>query len=104
MVANGFVFTAGKIPAITGLDNQPETFKEQDRQTLRSLTAVLEAAGSGPAHIVKVNTYLTDPGQLEEYNRVYAKFFDNAKPARRSSLAWRPSATHHRAFPRSRIR
>ncbi|MHA7300210.1 RidA family protein [Pseudarthrobacter sp. MDT1-22] len=63
-MANGFVFTAGQIPAITELDHQPETFEEQVRQTIRNLTTVLEAAGSGPAQVVKVNTYLTDPGQL----------------------------------------
>jgi 2-iminobutanoate/2-iminopropanoate deaminase len=84
VVANGFVFTAGQIPAITGLDHQPETFEEQVRQTLLNLKAVLEAAGSGLDHVVKVNTYLTEPGQLEEYNHVYAEFFANAKPARTS--------------------
>jgi 2-iminobutanoate/2-iminopropanoate deaminase len=34
--------------------------------------------------VVKVNTYLTDPDQLEEYNRVYAEFFGTARPARTS--------------------
>lgn len=82
--ANGFVFTAGQIPAITGLDDQPGTFGEQVRQTLLNLKAVLETAGSGLDHVVKVNTYLTDPAQLEEYNRVYSEFFDDAKPARTS--------------------
>jgi 2-iminobutanoate/2-iminopropanoate deaminase len=84
VVANGFVFTAGQIPAITGLDDQPDTFGEQVRQTLRNLKTVLEAADSGLDHVVKVNTYLTDPGQLEEYNSVYAEFFGNIKPARTS--------------------
>lgn len=84
VVANGFVFTAGQIPAISGLDDQPESFTEQVRQTIRNLEAVLKAAGSGLEHVVKVNTYLTDPGQLEEYNRVYVEFFGAAKPARTS--------------------
>jgi 2-iminobutanoate/2-iminopropanoate deaminase len=43
---------------------------------------VLEAAGSGLDHVVKVNAYLTDPGRLEDYNRVYTEFFGTAKPAR----------------------
>lgn len=45
---------------------------------------VLEArtAGSGLEHVVKVNAYLTDPGWLEDYNRVYTEFFGTAKPAR----------------------
>lgn len=84
VVANGFVFTAGQIPAVSGLDDQPESFADQVRQTIRNLESVLIAAGSGLEHVVKVNTYLTDPGQLEEYNRVYVEFFGAAKPARTS--------------------
>lgn len=84
VVANGFVFTAGQIPAISGLDDQPESFTDQVRQTIRNLESALKAAGSGLEHVVKVNTYLTDPGQLEEYNRVYVEFFGTAKPARTS--------------------
>jgi 2-iminobutanoate/2-iminopropanoate deaminase len=76
------VFTAGQIPAISGLDDQPDTFEDQVRQTIINLRSVLEAAGSGLEHVVKVNGYLTDPGQLEAYNRVYSEFFSGAKPAR----------------------
>lgn len=82
VVANGFVFTAGQIPAISGLDDQPDTFEEQVRQTILNLRSVLEAAGSGLEHVVKVNAYLTDPDRLEDYNRVYSEFFGTAKPAR----------------------
>jgi 2-iminobutanoate/2-iminopropanoate deaminase len=82
VVANGFVFTAGQIPAISGLEDQPDTFEDQVRQTIINLRSVLEAAGSGLEHVVKVNGYLTDPSQLEAYNRVYLEFFAAAKPAR----------------------
>lgn len=82
VVANGFVFTSGQIPARTGLDDQPATFGEQVRQTIENLEAVLEAAGSGLGHVVKVSAFLTDPGQLDEYNRAYAEYFGPAKPAR----------------------
>ena len=37
VVANGFVFTAGQIPAISGLDDQPDTFEDQVRQTILNL-------------------------------------------------------------------
>ena len=82
VAANGFVFTAGQIPAISGLDDQPDTFEDQVRQTIMNLRSVLEAAGSGLEHVVKVNGYLTDSSQLEAYNRVYSEFFGAAKPAR----------------------
>ncbi|WP_185751226.1 RidA family protein [Arthrobacter sp. 31Y] len=82
VIANGFVFTSGQIPAITGLDDQPDTFEGQVRQTIQNLAGVLEAAGSSLDHVVKVNTYLTSQDQLEEYNRVYVEYFGTAKPAR----------------------
>jgi 2-iminobutanoate/2-iminopropanoate deaminase len=82
VAANGFVFTAGQIPALSGLDDQPDTFEDQVRQTIINLRSVLEEAGSGLEHVVKVNGYLTDPSQLEAYNRVYSEFFGAAKPAR----------------------
>ncbi|WP_284753044.1 RidA family protein [Arthrobacter sp. efr-133-R2A-120] len=94
VMANGFVFTSGQIPAaITGLDDQPETFEGQVRQAIENLRAVLEAAGSSLAHVVKVNTYLTSQDQLEEYNRVYTEYFGSAKPARTSVCVslWRVS-------------
>ncbi|MDQ0212469.1 RidA family protein [Arthrobacter bambusae] len=84
VIANGFVFTSGQIPAITGLDDQAESFEGQVRQTIENLRTVLEAAGSSLAHVVKVNTYLTSKDQLEEYNRVYTEYFGPAMPARTS--------------------
>jgi 2-iminobutanoate/2-iminopropanoate deaminase len=82
LVANGLVFTAGQIPAISGLDDQPAAFEDQVRQSIRNLQLVLEAAGSDLEHVVKVNAYLTDPDRLEDYNRVYTECFGTAKPAR----------------------
>lgn len=84
VVANGLVFTAGQIPARIGLTDQPAEFAEQVRQTIRNLQAILEEAGSDLQHVVKVNTYLTNPEQLAEYNAVYEEFFGRHKPARTS--------------------
>ncbi|MDN5791988.1 MAG: RidA family protein, partial [Brevibacterium aurantiacum] len=47
-----------------------------------NLRSVLETAGSGIDQVVKVNAYLTAPEQREPFNRVYADFFGEAKPAR----------------------
>ncbi|WP_081747046.1 RidA family protein [Arthrobacter sp. H5] len=84
VVANGFVFTSGQIPARTSLADQPETFSEQVRQTILNLQAILTEAGSGLEHVVKVNTYLTSEEQLGEYNRVYEEYFGPHRPARTS--------------------
>jgi len=82
VVSGHLVFTAGQIPAQTGLDDQPASFAEQVRQTLRNLEAILIEAGSSLSHLVKVNAYLTDPAQLEPFNEVYRELLGHAPPAR----------------------
>ncbi|WP_311969751.1 RidA family protein [Pseudomonas baltica] len=82
VISGHLVFTAGQIPASESLDSQPETFEEQVRQTLRNLEAILIAAGSDFDHVIKVNGYLTDPAQLEPFNRVYTEVLGHAPPAR----------------------
>ncbi|HEY0287025.1 MAG TPA: RidA family protein [Pseudomonas sp.] len=82
VVSGNLVFTAGQIPARNDFESQPEGFEEQVRQTLRNLEAILIAAGSDLDHVIKVNGYLTDPAQLEPFNRVYAQVLGHAPPAR----------------------
>ena len=84
VVANGLVFTSGQIPAVSSMQDQPEDFGGKVKQTLANLETVLLAAGSGLEHVTKVTTYLTDPGQLAEYNGIYATFFGSRLPARTS--------------------
>ncbi|MEE1801947.1 Rid family hydrolase [Streptomyces sp. JV176] len=78
--AGGFVFTTGQIPAAPG--EAIGTFEDEVYATLRHLESVLTAAGSSLQHIVKVNAYLSDPGQLDTYNRVYETFMAGQRPAR----------------------
>lgn len=82
VVSGHLVFTAGQIPSLGRLEEQPESFKDQVRQTFANLAAILEAAGSSLSHIVKVNAYLTDPDQLEPFNEVYKEILGYAPPAR----------------------
>ena len=81
VVANGFVFTTGQVP-FRADGTLPERFEDQVRVCIENLRSVLEAAGSDLAHVVKVTAFLTDPAQREEFNRVYAEYFGEAKPAR----------------------
>ncbi|WP_054898087.1 RidA family protein [Pseudomonas sp. NBRC 111137] len=82
VISGHLVFTAGQIPARGSLDQQLDTFEDEVRQTLRNLEAILIEAGSDFDHVIKVNGYLTDPAQLEPFNRVYTEILGHAPPAR----------------------
>lgn len=81
IVANGFVFTTGQVP-FTADGEAPESFADQVATCIENLRSVLVAAGSDLDRVVKVNAYLTSPEQREPFNRVYAEYFGEAKPAR----------------------
>lgn len=81
VVANGFVFTTGQVP-FRADGTAPGEFTDQVRVCIENLRSVLEAAGSGLDLVVKVNAFLTSPEQRDPFNRVYAEYFGDAKPAR----------------------
>jgi 2-iminobutanoate/2-iminopropanoate deaminase len=83
IVAGGFVFCSGQIPLdpatgqlITG------DVKLQTARVMDSLKAVLEAAGSSLARVVKTTIYVSDLGNYASVNEVYGRYFGAAPPAR----------------------
>jgi 2-iminobutanoate/2-iminopropanoate deaminase len=54
----------------------------QTRRALDSLRAVLEAAGSSLAQVVKTTIYLADLGDFGTVNEIYAGYFAAEPPAR----------------------
>jgi 2-iminobutanoate/2-iminopropanoate deaminase len=90
IVAGGFVFASGQIP----IDPQTGEFVaggvgEQTEQVLRNLSAVLKAAGSDFAHVVKTTVYLADMHDFAAMNEVYGRYFQTAPPARATVQAAR---------------
>lgn len=83
IVANGMVFTAGQVPLIPSEGKLIEgDIQVQARQSLENVQAVLEAAGSSLANVVKVTVFLQNMGDFAAMNEVYAEFFNEAPPAR----------------------
>ena len=83
IVANGWVFTAGQValdPATMEL--VPGDVTAQTERVFDNLTAVLTAAGSGFARVIKATVYLADMGDFAAVNAVYAKRFGDHRPAR----------------------
>lgn len=83
VVANGLVFTAGQLALIPGTKDMAEGgIQAQTEQALKNLKAVLEAAGTSLAQVVKVTVFLQDMDDFAAMNEVYARFFDEKPPAR----------------------
>ncbi len=88
--ANGFLFLSGQIP----LDPESGQFiagdiRAQTERVLKNLQAVLEAAGSTLAEVVKTTVYLADLNDFAAMNEVYARFFSQEPPARATVQAAR---------------
>ena len=83
IVANGFLYTAGQI-ALDPATMQVETegITEQTEQVMRNLAAILAAAGSDFAKVVKTTVFLTDMADFQAMNEVYARAFGDHRPAR----------------------
>jgi 2-iminobutanoate/2-iminopropanoate deaminase len=78
-----FVFTAGQIPLDPATGQIVEGGIEvQTRQALTNVSAVLQAAGTSLANVVKTTVFLADIGEFQAMNGVYAGFFGDAPPAR----------------------
>jgi 2-iminobutanoate/2-iminopropanoate deaminase len=55
--------------------------REQHEQCWRNLLGLLEAAGMGPEHLVRVNAYLVGADQIPIYREVRDRMIGDAKPA-----------------------
>jgi 2-iminobutanoate/2-iminopropanoate deaminase len=82
IVANGFVFCSGTV----GIDPQtgllPDGVAEQTEQALLNLAAILEAAGSSIAQLVKTTIFYTNVEDFAAINDVYVQHMPDPPPAR----------------------
>ena len=79
----GIVYVSGQLPINPkSKDKHVGSIEEQTEQALANLQAILEAAGSGKDHVLKVNVYISDIALWDRVNAVYAAFFGNHRPAR----------------------
>lgn len=82
IVVNGMLFASGQIPInpATG-EIEGADIKEQAELVCQNIGALLEAAGTDYARVVKTTCFLADMSDFAPFNEVYAKYFTE-KPAR----------------------
>ena len=80
---NGLVFCSGQIPLDpVSMQIVEGDVQAQTERVLLNLQAVVEAAGSSLAHVVKTTVFLADMNEFSAMNEVYARFFSEHRPAR----------------------
>ena len=77
------VYTSGQIPInpATGVFVEGG-IKEQTRQSLLNVKAILEEAGLTMGDVLKTTVFMADMNDFAEMNAVYAEFFKEPYPAR----------------------
>ena len=82
MKVGNLVFTSGQI-AINPATMQVEAIdiQGQTEQVCKNICAVLDAAGTSIAKVVKTTCFLADMGDFAAFNEIYGKYF-TSKPAR----------------------
>ena len=78
-----YIFTSGQIP----IDPATGCFveggiKEQTRQSLLNVKAILNEAGTTLDHVIKTTVFMADMNDFAEMNSVYSEFFNTPYPAR----------------------
>ena len=77
------VYTSGQIPIdpATGVFAEGG-IKEQTRQSLTNVKAILEKVGLTMSNVVKTTVFMADMNDFAEMNSIYAEFFTEPYPAR----------------------
>lgn len=80
--ANGFVYCSGQLPIDPVTGTMPGDIKEQTRQSLLNVQAILREAGLDFCNVVKTTVLLSDISYFGSMNEVYAELFSAPFPAR----------------------
>ena len=83
IVAGGFVYTAGQLALDPGTGQLvPGDVRIQTKRVMENLKAILEAAGTSLANVVKTTVFLRDMNDFGAMNEIYGSYFQEDPPAR----------------------
>jgi len=81
--ANGTVYVSGQLPLCPATMAFPsDDVKDQTRQSLENVGAVLAEAGYSFANVVKATVFIKDMTEFASVNEVYNEYLGEVKPAR----------------------
>lgn len=81
--AGGFLFVSGQVPLVPSTGEVVGAdIKDQSKQVMENLQAILKEAGLTFDDAVKLTVYLTDISNFAVFNEIYASYFNRPYPAR----------------------
>lgn len=85
--SGSFLFCSGQIPLTPTGELVSGDIKDQTKQVMANVTAVLEAAGLTLANVVKTTIFLSSMDLFASVNEVYGSYFTENPPARSTVAA-----------------
>ncbi len=76
------LYISGQLPLDPATKKMPEDVREQTRQSMKNIKAIVEAAGSSMDQVIRCGIFVTDLADFAAINEEYATFFSGDYPAR----------------------
>lgn len=76
------IFVSGQLPIDPSTGLLAQGLENQTRQSLFNIKAVLEAAGSSLAKVLKTTVFIRDMADFTKVNQIYSEYFTDKEPAR----------------------
>lgn len=81
--AGNMLYVSGQVPIDAASGEVIQTnITEETHQVMKNLDAILRAAGSSFAQVVKCTIFIRDMGQFSAINEAYGQYFSENPPAR----------------------
>ena len=80
--AGDYIFVSGMVGFGPDGEIVPGGVASETDRIMQDLAALLQKAGATLSNVVKVNVFLTDGADFDQFNHAYAKHFGDPPPAR----------------------
>lgn len=79
---NDLIFASGQIPVNPANGEIPAGIKEQTKQVLENVSAILKSSGSSIENVIKTTVFIKNMNEFADMNAVYETYFTKPFPAR----------------------
>ncbi|HPF08897.1 MAG: RidA family protein [Candidatus Cloacimonetes bacterium] len=79
---NDTLFISGQLGIDPSTGNMADGFEAQANLVFQHIKAILDAAGMGMSHVLKVSVFLKDMNDFAQLNEIYSRNFSSPYPAR----------------------